>query len=265
MKKRRPLPLDTDFWTDYFARNQRNRPEPLWQTPLDIPEKALPLLMRSIREFELGDGGGPAGLIAFNAADYQDQSPALRQVVDLWFNEEKEHSRLLGDMTQRLGATPITGHWSFSLFCLFRKWLGVAFELQILTVTELVSTAYYTLLRKQVRDPALRGVCALILRDEGGHVRFQNDRLAAAGRSRHGIRGKFWGAQFWISGYIAATVLWLSHGKCICALGGSTWAFYANVHLQIATFLEKLDVKALAYKDISHPAPHHPLDRVQSN
>ena len=239
-KTKRHSALDTDFWIDAFARNQQNRPEPDWDAPLDIPDHVRPALTQSILEFQLGDGGGPAGLIAFNRASFQDETPEVRQVVDLWFDEEKEHSRLLGGMAERLEATPIEGHWSFSLFCFFRKWLGVDFELQILTVTELVSTSYYTLLRRHSDDPALNGVCALILRDESGHLRFQNDRLASVGR--HPGRW-FWGAQFRLSAFIAGTVLWISHGRCIRGLGGSTREFYSDIHSQVEGFLQKLSVK----------------------
>ena len=95
-KTKRHSALDTDFWIDAFARNQQNRPEPDWDAPLDIPDQVRPALTQSILEFQLGDGGGPAGLIAFNRASFQDETPEVRQVVDLWFDEEKEHSRLLG-------------------------------------------------------------------------------------------------------------------------------------------------------------------------
>ena len=232
--------LDTDFWIAAFGRNQHNRPEPDWGAPLDIPDEVFPWLTQSIREFQLGDGGGPAGLIAFNADSFRDETPEIRKVVDLWFDEEKEHSRLLGDMVERLEATPIESHWSFSLFCFFRKWLGVDFELQILTVTELVSTSYYTLLRKYTKDPALLGVCRLILRDEAGHLRFQNDRLACRGRS---ASDWFWAAQFRLSALIAGTVLWISHGRCIRGMGGSTGEFYENITSQVEGFLLKLNTK----------------------
>ena len=253
--------LDTDFWIHYFHRNQLNRKEPAWSAELNIPDEVLPLLRQSIREFQLGDGGGPAGLIAFNAASFRDATPAIRRVVDLWFEEEKEHSRLLGDLVKRLGTSPVNSHWSFFLFCFFRRVLGVKFELQILTVTELVSTSYYTLLRRYGSDVALRGVCALILRDEAGHVRFQNARLAAAGRSRRGILGKLWAAQFWLSGYIAGTVLWISHGKCIRTMGGSTREFYIHVRQQIGGFMEKLDRKAVTGTQVIGPMQATPTVR----
>jgi len=239
------MKLDTKHWIHRFARNKLNRPEPDWDAPVDIPEHLRPALIKSLQEFQLGDGGGPAALIAFDADRFRLSSEDMRQIVALWFAEEQEHSRLLGGMLDRLGVESIEGHWSFSLFCGLRKWCGVAFELQILTLTELVSTSYYTLLRRHSTDPALRGVCSLILRDESGHVRFHNDRLAAAKRSRLSFLGRLWSLQFWLCGFAAGTVLWISHGGCIRGLGGSTREFYANIEFQIGRFLDNLDQKAL--------------------
>jgi hypothetical protein len=237
-------PLNTQHWIEHFQRNQENRPEPDWEAALDVPSRAYGALLQSLREFELGDGGGPASLIAFNAESFRGSSPDIRKIVDLWFMEEKEHSRLLGGAVSRLGGEPIDSHWSFRLFCFLRHRLGVRFELQILTLTELVSTSYYTLLRSYCADRALCDVFGLILRDESGHVSFHNDRLAADGASGRGIRGCLWGLQFFVCGYGAATVLWISHGRCLRLLGASTGEFYGNVRRQIRRFVGRLNRKA---------------------
>lgn len=241
-------PLDLRKWIAHFRQNARNRPIPDWTAPLDVPEDAHESLTQSLREFQLGDGGGPASLIAFDADRFREASDELRQIHDLWFAEEAEHSQLLLGAVKRLGGTPIKSHWSFSLFCFFRRWLGVSFELQILTVTELSSTSYYSLLRRHCRDRALRDVWSLILRDEAGHVRFHNDRLASCGRSSSGWLGRLWSAQFWLSGLTAATVLWSSHGRCLRALGASRREFYGSVRRQIAAFIGRLDRKRSSYQ-----------------
>ena len=236
--------LNTHRWITHFERNRDNRPEPDWGVPLEVPPGAHGALLQSLREFELGDGGGPASLIAFDAESFRGSSPEIRQIVDLWFAEEKEHSRLLGGAVARLGGEPIDDHWSFRLFCLLRRRLGVRFELQILTLTELVSTSYYTLLRRHCPDRALCDVFELILRDESGHVSFHNDRLASAGASGRGLAGRIWALQFYLCGYGAATVLWSSHGRCLRLLGASTFEFYANVTRQIRKFVARLNHKA---------------------
>lgn len=235
------MQLNTDFWRGYFSDNQRDRAEPDWHAPVTVPKSARAALFQSLREFQLGDGGGPASLIAFNAERFRCQSSDIQSIVDSWFKEEKEHSRLLGGLLQRFGVEPIHSHWSFSLFCTLRKTLGVSFELQILTLTELVSTSYYSVLRCHCMDKAVRDVCALILRDEYGHVRFHNARLAAQYAKQGGVRRAYWRLQFWLCGYAAATVLWSSHGKCIRQLGGTTGEFYRNVTHQIKAFISSLD------------------------
>ena len=228
-------------WIAHFTRNQQDRPEPDWAAPKHpIPSKILDPLVRSLEQFQLGDGGGPASLIAFDAERFRNSTPETRALVDLWFTEEKEHSRLLGRAVDRFEGRHIKSHWSFTAFCLCRRALGVRFELQILLLTEIVSTAYYRVLRRHSPDVPLADMCALILRDEAGHVAFHRDRLAAAGRSPLGFVGALWQAQFWFCGFTAATVLWSSHGPCLTAIGGSRAEYYHEVRCEIRRFVAAL-------------------------
>ncbi len=236
--------FNTSKWTAFFKANRENRLVPRWNAPISVPIEARPHLEQSLREFQLGDGGGPASLIAWNAGRYRFSQPGLDEVIDLWFEEEKEHARLLGGLLKRFGVEPIDDHWSFTLFCALRCLLGVKFELQILTLTELSSTAYYWLLLRHCDDPGLRDVCSLILRDESGHVAFQNDRLHCAGAPGTGLMRWLWRTQFVLSGGVAATVLWLSHGRCLKALGVTTARFYGEAWRQFGRFMHKLDVRA---------------------
>src|SRR3954468_2497021 len=184
------MEMDGQRWLAHFRRNRLNPPDRGWPAPLLLPPEILEPLVRSLEQFHLGDGGGPASLIAFNAESFRSQTETSRQLVDLWFDEEKEHSRLLCQAVKRFGGTPIEGHWSFWVFCQVRRWLGVRFELTVLLLTEIVSTAYYRLLRRHGDDVALRDMCRLILRDEAGHVAFHRDRLArrsADGPARYGM------------------------------------------------------------------------------
>lgn len=258
-----PTPLNTAQWVTFFQNNQINRPVPRWEAPLQVSAEVRPLLEQSLREFQLGDGGGPASLIAWNVASYRDSQPGLGEVIDLWFAEEQEHSRLLGGLLSRFLVEPIPGHWSFSLFCFFRRWLGVKFELQILTLTELSSTAYYWLLLRHCEDAAVRDVCSLILRDEAGHLAFQSDRLSCSGAPWDGWRRVFWKTQFWVSGVIAASVLWLSHGRCLKALGVSTARFYGEATRQFTRFLARLELRARAKVSAPDAALRWGADRAR--
>ena len=227
-------------WIEHFTHNRTHRPEPDWAVPVDISPAVLAPMLRSIEQFRLGDGGGPASLIAFDAERFRGRTEEMRTIVDLWFAEEAEHARLLGCAVKRFGGRIITSHWSFTAFCLCRRVFGVRFELQVLTLTELVSTAYYRMLRQYSPDGPLAAMCELILRDEAGHVAFQHDRLCSAGCPPPGLRGLLWRIQFWFCGYAAATVLWVSHAACLKAIGGSRAEYYAEVTHQLTRFVRSL-------------------------
>lgn len=227
-------------WIEHFERNRQNRPEPDWAAPVNVRPEVLAPVLRSIEQFRLGDGGGPASLIAFDRENFRSRSDEMRQIVDRWFAEEAEHARLLGCAVRRFGGRIITSHWSFTAFCFCRRVLGVGFELQVLTLTELVSTGYYRMLRQHSPDGPLAAMCELILRDEGGHVAFQRDRLMASGCPAAGLRGGWWRIQFLACGYAAGTMLWINHAPGLKAIGGTRGEFYAEITRQMTRFIRSL-------------------------
>ena len=151
--------MNYNKWIGHFTRNHASRPEPDWAAPVSLPPGVLAPMLRSIEQFRLGDGGGPASLIAHDAEKFRGRTEEMRRIVDRWFAEETEHARLLGCAVKRFGGRIITSHWSFTAFCGCRRMLGVRFELQVLTLTELVSTAYYRLLRNHSPDGPLAAMC----------------------------------------------------------------------------------------------------------
>jgi hypothetical protein len=227
-------------WIAHFHRNRENRPEPAWATPLTLPEPVLKLLRPSLAEYQLGDGGGPACLIAGDAEQFRGGSEQMRQIVDQWFAEEREHSRLLGCAVDRIGARRIQGHWSFTAFLACRRAMGVRAELQTLLLVEIVSTVYYRLMRRHTQDTPLQEMCSLILRDEAGHVAFHRDRLASAGVSNWGLGGALWEIQFRCFGLAAAAMLWMNHGRCLKALGAHTGEFWREVQRELSRFIWRL-------------------------
>jgi hypothetical protein len=247
-------------WIDHFTHNRLDRVEPDWTAPITVPESMYKPLLASLEQFRLGDGGGPASLIAYDAENFRGRTEEMRTIVDLWFREEAEHARLLGCAVKRFGGKYITSHWSFTAFCLCRRVLGVRFELQVLLLTELVSTAYYRVLRAHSPDVAVAEMCTLILRDEAGHVAFHRERLADAGRTSLGLGGAFWQTQFWVLGHAAATMLWVNHGPCLTAIGGSRAEYFGEVRRQLGRFIMSLDrlsesltVRAARRFDIRQP------------
>ena len=234
------------FWISHFHRNRQNRPEPKWDAPLTLPRSVVKLLVRSLEQYQLGDGGGPASLIAWNSETFRCSSAESRELVDLWFLEEKEHSRLLGGAVARLGGTPIREHWSFSVFCGVRRWIGVDFELTVLLLTEIVSTIYYRLIQRHCQDEPIRAMCGLIMRDEAGHVAFHRARMALEGRKGKSSYGAIWEAGFFLLGYAAATMLWVNHAPALCAMGATTREFYSEIRKEIGDFVMNLRRETVA-------------------
>ncbi|MBI3876611.1 MAG: ferritin-like domain-containing protein [Verrucomicrobia bacterium] len=238
--------MNHDKWLRHFAQNHLDRVEPDWKAPMTVPPAAFALLVRSLEQYQLGDGGGPARLIAGDAEQFRGSTEQMRLIVDAWFAEEREHARLLGGLLDRFGGHRIRGHWSFSAFLKVRRALGVRFELQVLLLVEIVSMVYYRLLRRHCADAALRDVCSLVLRDEAAHIAFHRDRLASAGVSCWGVGGTLWETQFRLFGLGAALMLWLNHGRCLKALGARPLEFWREIHRELSRFLWRLSRTATA-------------------
>jgi hypothetical protein len=238
-----PNCFDYERWINHFLRNRENRIEPDWSMPIRILPHDMESLLKSLAQFQLGDGGGPASLIARDAERFRSSTPQMRRLVDFWFAEEREHSRLLGCAVDSLGGTRIKSHWSFAAFCQCRRLLGVRFELQVLLLTEITSTCYYRLLQRYCKIPALEDMCSLILRDEAGHVSFHRERLIGARRSARGIASMLWSAQLRLCGCAAATMLWVNHRQCLVGLGARTEEYYREVSHELNRFLRSLSVQ----------------------
>jgi hypothetical protein len=247
--------MNAQRWINHFRDNKLHRTEPPWDAPIAMDPTMVARVLPSLQQFQLGDGGGPASLIAYNAERFRGKSEDIRALVDYWFAEEREHSRLLSCAVRRFGGKLIKSHWSFSAFCATRRVFGVWFELEVLLLTEIVSTGYYRVLRRHINDPAVRAMCSLILRDEAGHVAFHRARIAADPKGS-GLDGLLWQCQFWLCGYAAATMLWVNHRPCLEAIGGTCAEYYAEVGFEIGRFLRQLARDAMS-------KPNHSLARLQ--
>ena len=229
--------MNYQTWLAHFRANREDRPEPDWSAPFSLGGEKLRLLRKSIAEYQLGDGGGECCLVAGDAESYRGASEAVRAVVDAWFAEEREHSRLLARAVGRIGAEFITSTPAFRLFYAIRRTLGVQFEMLVLLIVEIVSTGYYRVLRRHVGDEPIAAMCKLILRDEARHIDFHRDRLAA--RHPRGV-GILWKWQFHLLGHACVWFLWIGHGRCLRALGGTRAELFAHVTGGQRNFLAEL-------------------------
>ena len=126
---------------------------------------------------------------------------------------------------KRFGGDSIEGHWSFSVFCNVRKYLGVKFELYALLLTEITSNNYYKLLRKYAPDEVIKGMCDLIIRDETGHINFHCDRIASRMDGNYQL-GALWSVRMHVLAFLAGTMLWINHRRAVVNLGATTLEFY---------------------------------------
>ena len=205
------MPENLQKWIHHFGTtNRQQRPEPDWDSPLVLDEKRRLALAATLAQYQLGDGGGPCRLIARDAEALRESDDGIRQAIDLWFAEEAEHSRLLAEAVRRLSGTPVRDSFAFRLFNRCRSALGADFEMLVLLIVEIVSTAYYRLVRNHCGDLPIRQMCRLILRDEAGHVTFHRERLASAFPERVPA---LWTAIYFALGFACTSFLWISDGR----------------------------------------------------
>lgn len=204
-------------WILHFGiTNRIARPEPDWDRPLVIDERKRVALAATLAQYQLGDGGGPCRLIAHDAESLRAQDGDVARVIDLWFAEEAEHSRLLGEAVRRLRGTFVKDSLAFRLFNRCRRAFGTEVEMMVLLIVEIVSTAYYRLIRKNCGDEPVRQMCRLILRDEAGHITFHRERLSA--RYPEGVSWG-WSFAFHNLGAACAVFLWFIHGVWLRRIG----------------------------------------------
>lgn len=229
--------MNCAHWIRHFTVNRNHRPEPDWEAPLDIPEPKRAALAKSLAEYQLGDGGGECRLIGFDAEAARSVHPDAARVIDLWFREEAEHSRLLGCGLRRIGGIFLTTTFGFRLFNRIRRWFGAQFEMLVLLVVEIVSTGYYRVIQRHCGDAPIAAMCALILRDEAGHIVFHRDRLAA----KNADYSRGWRAlAIRTLGVGCTSFLWLSHGRWLRAIGGTLGKFRSEIGLEMDAFLRSL-------------------------
>ena len=229
--------MNYGHWIAHFKANKLDRPEPDWSAPFSMSEEKRRLLAKSIAEYQLGDGGGECRLVARDAESFRGSEEEARIVVDCWFAEEREHSRLLARAVERIGGEFITDTFAFRMFYACRRALGVQFEMLVLLIVEIVSTGYYRVIRKHVGDRPLANMCKLILRDEARHIDFHRDRLAAQHPRGFGAGRAL---IFRLLAECCASFLWLGHGRCLRALGGSRVELFRHVRGGVAGFLSEL-------------------------
>jgi hypothetical protein len=228
--------MNSITWLNYFQKNRLNRTEPDWGAPLHGEPSAIRTLARSLSHFQLGESGEGTYLL-MQARRAHPDDPVYAEALALFIEEEKEHARLLRKLVERYRGHLITKHWTHSLFRLFRRALGVRFEIQVLVIAELIGTAYYRLLGERTSDAVLRGACEIVLRDEAKHIGFHAERFATDHAARLPVENALWLAQFQFSFLAALQVAWLDHRAALTAMGIYRTEFHAEARSECVQFL----------------------------
>jgi len=118
--------------------------------------------------------------------------------------------------------------------------------------TEISATVYYQLLERHVKDPAIRAMSRLILRDEAAHIAFHRERLVLPGVAGRRFYGRTWETWFRVLGRAAGTMLWINHRPALVASGATTMEFYGELWKQMTRFITRLrrELNARPFADL---------------
>ena len=164
-------------WLNYFEQNRVNRSPVPWENGIQAEPHLRAPLIRSLQKFQLGESGEGRKLKQ-HAKETGDETYA--KAIDLFIQEEQEHSRLMGKILHELNAPLLQGDWSDWCFVSLRHLFGLHQELMVLLLPEMIAKRYFLALHDGTRDPVLRAVFAQIAQDEDGHLAFHIEYLRCA-------------------------------------------------------------------------------------
>jgi hypothetical protein len=212
-----PLPIEADnsrWWCEHFRRNVTRQ----WAIPWDdfamLTHDQRRALLRSLQDFQLGESSeGRHGRARAAAYAARIGDPLYAEAVRLFFAEENRHAAYLARYLALHGVEPIGRSWTDFVFRRVRRLMGLELLITVLLTAELIGEVYYRAIRAATGCPALRAICAQILRDERMHVRFHVERFRFLRRGRSRLRGLLqdgaW--RFFFAGTCLA--VWLKHRR----------------------------------------------------
>jgi hypothetical protein len=148
-----------------------------WENGVHVEPHLRAPLIRSLQKFQLGESGEGRNLKR-HAREAGDATYAT--AIDLFIQEEQEHSRLMGQILHGLNAPLLKSDWSDWCFVSLRHLFGLHQELMVLLLPEMIAKRYFRALHDGTRDPVLQAVFAQIVQDEVGHLAFHVEYLRRA-------------------------------------------------------------------------------------
>ena len=146
--------MNAQQWIRHFENNRRAFDEPDWSSEIlansplaDDPR--LPLLIRSLATFQLGESGGGTRLLRFVERETGAGNDYL-SAMELFVAEEQYHAELLAHVILYLDGELLSHHWMNGIFRRARSLVNLEFNVQVLLTAELIAEAYYGFLHRHV-------------------------------------------------------------------------------------------------------------------
>ena len=210
-------------WTEYFAKNARNQRTIPWEKSMPISAEERTILTQSLTAWQLGETSEGTHLLrAAESYARKTDDPDFLEAVRYFIREEQRHGEMLGQFLDRVGIDRVRADWGDTAFRVIRYCLPnfEAWATPVVMV-ETLAVLYYDAIRRQTTSPALRAICAQILRDEMPHIRFQCEHLATVFHRRS--RWLRWltgiGHTFLFGGIVLA--VWVGHRQAFRRAGYS--------------------------------------------
>jgi hypothetical protein len=217
-----------DYWIDYFHQNALE-PDLPWNDGTSLSGAERWAVIRSIQQFQLGEGASGARLLRF-ARRFCERTgnAAFLAALKLFLKEEQRHSEILRRFLDRERVPCLPRHWVHGIFRWLRGLAGLELCLKVLVTAEILAKPYYAALRDATGSPLLRSICQRILEDESAHLRFQAFAIRQLRQSR--LAGltpliKVLHAAFLLC---TAAVVWVEHRRVFQSAGRTIRQFWAE-------------------------------------
>lgn len=171
---------DSKQWKLYFEENARSLIEIPWDLGGELTPEEKAAIGRSVQEFQAGESSEGRHLYRY-AQEYAERTGDVGyvQAIRLFIAEEQRHGQDLGRFLTLNQIPLLRTTFTDRVFRKLRNVLGgLESSIAVLLVAEIISMAYYPLLRRATKSRILQCLCDQIIRDEEMHVRFQAGQLA---------------------------------------------------------------------------------------
>jgi hypothetical protein len=217
-------------WCEHFRANADNLLSLPWTEGANVTTEERLALAESLQDFQLGESSEGLNLrraAAEHAVATAD--PDYVEAMRLFIAEEQRHSGDLGRYLDLVGIPRLKQSGTDNVFRWLRRRAGLELFITVLVTAELIGQVYYTAVYRATRCPLLRRLCAQLLRDEVGHVRFHTERLGMIDRRRPSWRSWLARGLHRMLLWGTALVVWRKHRQAFQAGGFGFADFWSAV------------------------------------